>query len=217
VKGKALFLTAALATALLWGGRGALAAGRPAPAKAEAKTQVKVRIKDGFVSDVARHLGVPERKLKAAITQARLDHVQELLGSGRITKEQAAEMRQRIQSGAPMLGVHHHLGPASSMLQDAATYLGIAPQDLLAQLAQGKTAADVATAQGKTPQALEQALRDASHQRIAALVQQGHLTPSRAARVQAHLQERIHAFVTRSWAASTPWGPMRGRSAKSVD
>ncbi len=157
-----------------------------------------------FISDVARHLGVSERKLKDAITQARLDRVRGLLREGKITSSQASEMERRIKTGqAGMRGMHRGgrmLG--QTMVVEAATYVGLSPDDFVARLRQGQTPAAVATAQGKTPAGLEAALLAGAQQRVAQAVKAGHLTQQQAQSLQPRLAQHIHRFVVGGWQKS---------------
>ncbi len=154
-----------------------------------------------FMSDVARHLGVSEQKLKDAIAQARLDGVRGLLRSGKITKSQAAEMERQIMAGKmarPHMHRHGHLF-GRAMLSEAASYLGMKPGDFVARLRQGETPAAVATAQGKTAAGLEAALVAGAQQRLNQAVQEGQLTEAQAKSLEPRLAEHIHHFVTSGW------------------
>ena len=159
----------------------------------------------GFITDVARHLGVPEQKLKGAITQARLDRVRTLLQKGRITQAQAAKMERAIKEGRfPRPCTHRSRIWGSHMVVDAAAYLGVTPEDFIGRLRQGETPAAIAQAQGKTGQGLEQALRASAERRIAAAVAAGQLTQEQAKRVQSHLAGRVHRFVNSALHGAAP-------------
>ncbi len=155
-----------------------------------------------FISDVARHLGVSERKLKDAVTQARLDRVRGLLQEGKITQSQASELERQIKIGrSGMRGMHHHgrtLGQ-TMMVVDAATYLGLTPDALVTRLSQGETPAAVATAQGKTAAGLEAALLAGARQRADLAVKSGHLTQQQAQALESRLAQHVHSFVSGEW------------------
>ncbi len=178
---------------LLGGAAAALAARAPHPGA------------EGFISDVARHLGIPEQKLKGALTQARLDRVRTLLRQGRITQEQAAKMERAIKEDRfPVPGGHRGHIWGSRLVLDAAAYLGVTPEDFIGRLRQGETPAAIAQAQGKTGQGLEQALRASAERRIAAAVAAGQLTQEQAKRVQSHLAGRVHRFVNSALDGAAP-------------
>jgi predicted DNA-binding protein (UPF0251 family) len=168
-----------------------------------------------FVSDVARHLGVPEQKLKDAITKARLDRVQGLLREGRITSSQAAEMEQAIRAGRPPM-VLHHRGRVwgRAMVQDAAGYLGLSATAFSQKLRSGQSPAAIAQAQGKTAAGLEQALLQSARQRLAAEVAAGRLSTAQAAAVGKRLPAHIHRFVSGGWQHAAPLRPSPAPAGK---
>jgi len=189
LKHSARWLGALLALPLVLGGAAAAFA---APAQSGAGS---------FISDVARHLGVPEQKLKDAITQARLDRVRALLREGRITSAQAAQMELRVRTGRMGRPGMRHWGHRQGglMLSQAASYLGLTQEALLARLEQGESPAAIAKAQGKTPAGLEATLLDGARQRMASAVKAGRLTQEEAAAKESRLAAHIHRFVTGSW------------------
>jgi len=150
-----------------------------------------------FVSDVARHLGVPEQKLKDAITQARLDRVRTLLRQGRITGAQAQEMERAIRTGGTRMPLWHRQGRAfgRAMVTGAAAYVGLAPAVFVQRLHGGESPAAIAKAQGKSPEGLEQSLLAGAKQHLTDEVQRGHLTQSQADALVAELAGRVHRFV----------------------
>ena len=93
-----------------------------------------------------------------------------------------------------------HLGPLSV----AATYLGLAPDDLAAQLQAGKSLADIATAQGKSVSGLENALLANLKTDLDADAAAGRITSDRETQILADAKTRIAAQVAR---AGLPAGP----------
>ena len=155
-----------------------------------------------FISDVARHLGVSESKLKDAVTKARLDRVRGLLQDGKITRSQASELERQIKTGrSGMRGMHRHGRTLreTMMVVDAATYLGLTPDALVTRLSQGETPAAVATAQGKTAAGLEAALLTGAKQRVDLAVKSGRLTQQQAQVLQSRLAQHVHSFVSGDW------------------
>ena len=115
-----------------------------------------------IVNDAAKNLGVEPSKLSAALKKAYEDRIDAAVAAGRLTKEQGAELKQRIESGDfPLLGPpgfgHGPGGPHGFFhgLDAAASYLGLTEDQLHSQLESGKTLAEVAKAQGKSVDGLE--------------------------------------------------------------
>jgi hypothetical protein len=93
-----------------------------------------------------------------------------------------------------------HLGPLSA----AATYLGLTTDALRAQLATGKSLAEVATAQGKSVSGLEDALYANLNADLDADVTAGRLTSDRETQILAKAKTQIAAQVTRKGLAGGP-------------
>lgn len=135
--------------------------------------------RETLLADVAKRLGVDAAKLEAAFEAAAIARVDAALAAGEISERKAARLKARIESGkltplpkprggprgfafgrrgqGPPLGLQ---GPRKfrGPLAPAATYLGLTPQELKAQLREGKSLADVARARGKSVEGLKQAI-----------------------------------------------------------
>jgi hypothetical protein len=144
-----------------------------------------------FFDSLAKHLGISTDKLKDATKAAAIDQVDAALKAGSITKEQADELKARINAGdfplffGPRLGFGpHSFGPGfhggfhviGGRLSAAADYLGLTTAELREKLAAGQSLADVAKAEGKSVSGLKQAIRDAVKKRLDAAVSNGSLT-----------------------------------------
>ena len=116
------------------------------------------------VNDAAKQLGVEPSELTAALKEALSNRVDEAVEAGRLTDEQGAELKERIQSGdVPLLGVGPGFGPRHHVhldLGEAADYLGMTDQRLSAALADGKTLAQLARARDKSVDGLVNAMAD---------------------------------------------------------
>ena len=177
------------------------------------------------VNDAARELGVTPSALSAALKKALENRIDEAVAAGRLTKEQGAELKQRIESGdLPLFfgprGPHEHFGE----LDAAASYLGLTEAALETQLESGKSLAQVAKDRGKSVDGLVQALYDAAKKRLDADVAAGRLTKAQEQQILSGLKDRITAFVNgmrghdfrfdRGFAGPPPGGPPPGyRSA----
>jgi hypothetical protein len=79
------------------------------------------------------------------------------------------------------------------------SYLQLSPVALKAQLASGKTLAQIATAQGKSVSGLVDAIVAAKQARLNALVSAGVITAAQESTFLARLRARVTAFVNVSW------------------
>ncbi len=194
-----------------------------------------------FLDSLARHLGVSRDKLDAAAKAAAIDQVDAALAAGRITKEQADELKARIESGeAPMLGLrgfgglggfgHGFGGPGAHHLLDgqlsaAADYLDLTEDELRSRLADGKSLADIATAEGKSVDGLGKALVADAKTRLAQAVKDGRLTEQQAQEILQRYTQRVGDLVQGAvgWGhdgfrfgpgrGSGRWGPPGARRA----
>ena len=162
-----------------------------------------------FLDSLAKHLGVSREKLDDAARAAALDQVEAALDAGTITKEQAAELKQRIESSdvpifgpglgrgfGPGFGHGHGLRGPGGHLDAAAEYLGLTEEELRSRLADGKTLAQIAQAEGKSVDGLKKALVADVKKRLAAAVKDGKLTEAQAADILDGYSERVDALVT---------------------
>ncbi len=84
----------------------------------------------------------------------------------------------------------------------AAGYLGISTSQLRRDLRAGKSLANVARAQGKTVQGLEQAWVAAAKKQLARAVSAGRMTAAQEQQQLASLQQRTSQLVTRTFPAT---------------
>ena len=167
---------------------------------------------DAFFDAVAKHLGISSDELRDATKAAALDQVDAALEEGKITEEQAEELKSRIESGefppflgpAPFFGrgpfggfgLHGHFRGPGENLAAAAEYLGLSVEELHDRL-DGRSLADLARARGKSVDGLKQAIVDAARKDLDEAVADGELTQeeadARLERVQAHVEELVNA------------------------
>jgi hypothetical protein len=170
-----------------------------------------------FLDSVAKHLGVSTEELEDATKAAAIDQVDQALADGRITQEQADELKSRIESGegpgllgpgflGPGLsfGFHdrgpdgpgeHHFFFFGDKLSSAAEYLGLTEAELREQLADGKSLADVAEARGKSVDGLEEAILADAKSALDDAVADERLTQEQADSIYEHLQDSIDELV----------------------
>jgi hypothetical protein len=168
-----------------------------------------------FLDSVAKHLGVSPQKLEDATKAAAVDQVNADLAAGRITKEQADELKKRIESGDGVLGGPGRFGYGSggpgfpgrppgpglgrpviaNEIAAAAKYLGLSESDLRTKLGNGDSLADVAKAQGKDVDGLKTAILDAAKADLDKAVADKKLTQSQADEVLSGLKSHIDDVV----------------------
>lgn len=189
---------------LLVGGVALLAAG--SAGGAYAATQSGSNPRQVFLNDVAKRLNVTPSRLRSAVRGAMLDRLNAAVKAGTLTQAQADRIKRRIEQGGglplgPMPGPmwRHEFrpgGPARhALLPTAASYLGLAPAQLVAELRSGKSLAQVAQAQNKSVSGLEQTLMTAAKARLAHLVSLGVLTKAQEQRRLNRLSDRIARLV----------------------
>ena len=156
---------------------------------------------EAFQAAVAEKLGVTTTELQNAYKAAALEQVDAAVAAGRLTEEQADAIRERIESG-DFLGPHfgfgfgfkHHLegGPG---IEGAADYLGLTEDELHERLRNGQTLAEIARAEGKSVDGLEQALVAAAKERLDQAVEDGQITAAQRDELLERLESKIDALV----------------------
>jgi len=162
------------------------------------------------IDDAAKQLGVTPAQLSGALRQALKNRVDEAVTDGRLTKAQADRLKQAIDAGnAPLFGfgprrfhehghfgfrVHGH-GPFAEGLNTAADYLGLTRAQLMTELRDGKSLAQVAKAHGKSPDGLVDALAKQAEQKLDQAVKNGRLTEAEKTEMLAGLKKRITDLV----------------------
>jgi hypothetical protein len=164
-----------------------------------------------FLDSVAKHLGVSRQKLDDATKAAAIDQVNSDLAAGRITKDQADELKKRIDAGdVPRLGGFGGRGGGISRipggpgfvkpfldegLAAAAKYLGLSESDLRSKLSNGQSLADVAKAQSKDVGGLQDAIVAAEKAQLDKAVADKKLTQSQADDILSGLKSRVDDLV----------------------
>lgn len=201
--------TAALAATV--GAGGAIAATQLNP-KQESKA---------VLNDAAEQLGVEPSELSEALKDALANRVDAAVEAGRLTEEQGAELKERIESGdVPLLGLGgpgfghrmHHVGD----LDAAASYLGVTEANLRTALEGGKTLAQIAEDRGKSVDGLVNALVDDAEAELAAAVKAGRLTDAQRDSIVSGLEQRITHLVNERPSLDRKFGPGAERGSLDV-
>ncbi len=155
-----------------------------------------------FLSRLAENLGITEAKLQEAIDQTSVDIVNEKEAAGDLTEEQAAQIRERIESGEglPFFGRFQfdfskgfgRPGVASDAVAD---FLGISVDDLRTARADAQSLAQIAEANGVSRADLIAFLAGQTEQQLAEKVEEGKLDQARADEILLRFQEGVDDFV----------------------
>ncbi|HEV7774425.1 MAG TPA: hypothetical protein VGO48_14185 [Conexibacter sp.] len=176
--------------------------------------------RDALLRDAAGRLNVSPGELRSALEGAFGDQLDQAVKDGKLTQQQADQIKQHVkQDGLPlggpggpggpgMMGGPGH-GPFEAGLSAAADYLGLTRAKLARQLQSGKSLADVARAQGKSVDGLEQALVDEAKTRLDRAVADGKLTSDQRDQILREVQEHVADLV--NGRAPGPLGRHDGR------
>lgn len=163
------------------------------------------------IDAAAEQLGVESSELSDALRGALAARIDAGVEAGRLTEEQAAELKERIaEENFPLLGFGapghghgpgHGFGGRGAFLDfgAAAEYLGVPTAELRDSLHdEGATLAERAQeAEGKSVDGLVDALVAAAEERLAAGVEAGRITEERRDELAAGLRERLTEAVNR--------------------
>lgn len=159
-----------------------------------------------IIDDAASQLGVEPSELSSALKQAMKKRIDAAAEAGRLTEEQAQELRDRIDSDDfPLLGPRgpggpgfHGHGPGhfgrGEVFGTAATFLGLTEAELRQQL-EDKTLAEVAKDKGKSVSGLVVAMVAAAEKSIDQAVADGKVTKEQATELKSGLEERMTDLV----------------------
>ena len=93
----------------------------------------------------------------------------------------------------------HRAKIARQVVAISAQTIGITPQTLVSQLRSGQSIAEVATAQGVTPQTVETALVNAGDAAVAQALAANKITSAQASAIDAALPGRVSALVNHTF------------------
>jgi hypothetical protein len=166
------------------------------------------------ISDAAKQLGIEPARLSGALKKALEDRIDAAVASGRLTKAQGAELRQRLEShgvplvAPPFFGGHGHFGDRGLHgLDGAASYLGLTEEQLHAQLESGKTLAQVAKAQSKSVDGLVAVLKADLKQHLDRAVSDQRLTQAQENQILANADRRLTQLVNGTFPGRGSGGP----------
>ena len=176
--------------------------------------------RERFASRVASHLGVTEQQLVDAAKAARLEMLDEAVAAGKISPEDAEQIRQRIEESQGLglgLGLRgwriHALGGIVSSVADT---LNMTPREIVQDLKQGQSLGEIGQAKGVSTDTLKSAILTAAAEKLDQAVADGKLTQDQADKITARLTDNIDKIL--NWkrgsagaglpgsGAGAPWG-----------
>jgi hypothetical protein len=186
--------------------------------------------REAFLEDAADRLGVEPGELESALEQAAIARVDAALASGRLTEEQARELKEQIRSGhlvppgfgfrggSPGPGGLHghgllHAGPG--LLEPAADYLGLEEEALQDRLSDGESLAEIAEAEGKSVDGLVDALVAAARERLDQALENGRLDEGERDELAERIRDRVTALVQGELPGRLGHGPWGDRDSES--
>lgn len=161
-----------------------------------ATTDSPGELQQTFLEKLAGKLGITPDELDAAMTAAGNETIDEALASGKITEDQAAALRERVEAeGFSGFGRRGHMGHhpwfRHMSLETIATTLGITSDELRAELESGSTLSEVITAHGSTVETVVDALVAETQTRLDEKVAAGEITQYQADTIMAELPARL--------------------------
>ena len=184
--------------------------------------------RESFAARVAAHLGVTEQQLVDAFKAVRLEMLDEAVAAGKISPEEADQIRQRIEESKglglrPGIGMRHWRARAlGGIVKSVAETLNMTPREIVQDLRQGQSLAEIGQAKGVSIGTLKSAIVDAAKEKLDQAVADGKLTQDQADKIMTRLTDNIDKIV--NWkrgglgegplgsGAETPWGAISGLS-----
>jgi N-acyl-D-aspartate/D-glutamate deacylase len=163
------------------------------------------QLKDGkSIADVAKAKGKDPADVVDAIVAKMSERIDQAVKDGKVDGDEAAERRkdfadaaERIvnRSGLPERDGRHFGAPGRPALDVAAKTIGISEDELVDQLKDGKSIADVAKAKGKDPADVVDAMVAEMSTRLDQAVKDGKLTADEAKQRKDHLKDMVTRMV----------------------
>ncbi len=173
-----------------------------------------------YIAALAKNLGIDEQTLRDAIKTTSLEFLDQAVADGKLTQEQADNLRSKIESGEGAMfgfgskGFGHDGGKggrgsmAPSFKADGglAEFLGVDAETLRTEMTAGSTLAQVAEAHGKSRDELEAFLSSEMDERLAEAVSNGKLTQEQADDMKASYAENLDAMIDQAMPSKGPGG-----------
>ena len=170
--------------------------------------------------EIAAEQGFSEEDLNEAFVNARAEALQEAVESGSITQEQADRMMERMNampgmkldhSSRPL--DHEECAPGTPMVREpihdtVSDLLGLTPEELHAEMRDGKSLAEIAAEQGITVEDLTDALLAAEAEILQEAVANEQITQEQANLMMERFESQIESMLNGTMGSR---GPAQGR------
>jgi uncharacterized protein (DUF433 family) len=193
-------------------------------------SELLAEIRDGAtIAEVAEEHGVEPSAVIEAIVADERDRLDQAVENGVLTQEEAdehvADLEERVTDlvngdlempiwgRAPLIGHPGVWGFADGPLVSAANAIGVEPSELLAELRDGATIAEVAEERGVDVSAVVDAIVASLQERLDAAVENGWITQDEADERAADLEEQATGIVNGDFdplPLPGPWGRGHG-------
>ncbi len=158
-----------------------------------------------YLQDLANRLGVPVSTLQQDKLASAEDVLAQLVKDGKLTKNQANQIKQRLESHKACSGKGRGLWGRGVTMQSLKQYLpGVATQvaqglnmtanQLMSQLQSGKSLSEIATAQGVSSAQLQTLVTNAIQSAVNKAVSDGNLTQQQATNIMQMIQKNPGAL-----------------------
>jgi len=158
-----------------------------------------------YLQDLAKRLGVPVSTLQQDKLASAEDVLAQLVKDGKLTQNQANQIKQRLESHQACSGNGRGLWGRGVMMQSLKQYLpSVATQvakglnmdatQLMSQLQSGKSLSDIATAKGVSSSQLQTIVTNAIQSTVNQAVSDGNLTQQQATNIMQMLQKNPGAL-----------------------
>lgn len=159
-----------------------------------------------FIERLAHRLGISSDELKSAVQETQTEMVDEALADGRLTEEQAATMKERIEAGEGRFscmpgrghgGPRHGHGILGRVLNLGviADELDITTDELREQLAGGATLAEIIEDNGGSVDGIIAILIAQAQEALDQAVANGRITQGQADEMLPRLTERLTELI----------------------
>lgn len=155
--------------------------------------------RQSFVARVASHLGVTEQQLRDAAKAARLEMLDEAVAAGKISPEEADQIRQRIEQGQGLglgLGLRvWRVRALGGIVRFVADTLEMTPREIVQDLRQGQSLTEIGQAKGVSTDTLKSAILAAAKEKLDQAVANGKLTQDQADKIMIRLTNNIDKIL----------------------
>ena len=191
---------------------------------------------EDFLSKLAANLGISEDELKQAIRTTGSQLLDQAVADGKVTEEEAAKIRDRIESGDfPIFpfgghgpghghGPHHGPGPGfglglmnGDLIKQTADFLGVDRETVIDGLQNDQSLAQIAEANGKSADGLSSYLYDQLKTTLDEAVANNRITQEREDSILSNAQARIDEAINRTGPFGGPWGGDKPFDSGTVD